>query len=166
MKKHLLTLALALFALSANAKRTQATLPTDPNLHVGKLPNGLTYYILRNNTPPNRANFYLAQCVGSLQESDNQRGLAHFLEHLCFNGTRHFPSNTLVAYLETLGLKFGQNINAYTGMERTVYHLNNVPTARVSALDSCLLALRDWACDISFSPEEINKERGVINEEW
>ena len=99
MKKNLLILALALFALSANAKRTQATLPTDPNLHVGKLPNGLTYYILRNNTPPNRANFYLAQCVGSLQESDNQRGLAHFLEHLCFNGTRHFPSNTLVAYL-------------------------------------------------------------------
>lgn len=104
MKKYLLILALALFALSANAKRTQATLSTDPNLHVGKLPNGLTYYILRNNTPPNRANFYLAQCVGSLQESDNQRGLAHFLEHLCFNGTRHFPSNTLVAYLETLGL--------------------------------------------------------------
>jgi peptidase, M16 family len=166
MKKYLLILALALFALSANAKRTQATLSTDPNLHVGKLPNGLTYYILRNNTPPNRANFYLAQCVGSLQESDNQRGLAHFLEHLCFNGTRHFPSNTLVAYLETLGLKFGQNINAYTGMERTVYHLNNVPTARSSALDSCLLALRDWVCDISLSPEEINKERGVINEEW
>jgi len=166
MKKYLLTLALALFALSANAKRTQATLPTDSNLHVGKLPNGLTYYILRNNTPPNRANFYLAQCVGSLQETENQRGLAHFLEHLCFNGTRHFPSNTLVAYLETLGLKFGQNINAYTGMERTVYHLNNVPTARASALDSCLLTLRDWACDISFSPDEINKERGVINEEW
>ena len=166
MKKYLLILALALFALSANAKRTQATLSTDPNLHVGKLPNGLTYYILHNNTPPNRANFYLAQCVGSLQESDNQRGLAHFLEHLCFNGTRHFPSNTLVAYLETLGLKFGQNINAYTGMERTVYHLNNVPTARSSALDSCLLALRDWVCDISLSPEEINKERGVINEEW
>ena len=166
MKKYLLSLALALFALSANAKRTQATLPTDPNLHVGKLPNGLTYYILRNNTPPNRANFYLAQCVGSLQETENQRGLAHFLEHLCFNGTRHFPSNTLVAYLESLGLKFGQNINAYTGMERTVYHLNNVPTARASALDSCLLALRDWACDISFAPEEINKERGVIREEW
>jgi len=89
MKKYLLILALALFALSANAKRTQATLSTAPNLHVGKLPNGLTYYILHNNTPPNRANFYLAQCVGSLQESDNQRGLAHFLEHLCFNGTRH-----------------------------------------------------------------------------
>ena len=166
MKKYLLILAFTLFALSANAKRTQATLSTDPNLHVGKLPNGLTYYILRNNTPPNRANFYLAQCVGSLQETENQRGLAHFLEHLCFNGTRHFPSNTLVAYLESLGLKFGQNINAYTGMERTVYHLNNVPTARASALDSCLLALRDWACDISFAPEEINKERGVIREEW
>ena len=166
MTRHLLALLLALLAFAANAKSKQETLPTDSNLYVRTLPNGLTFYILPNKTPAQRVNFYLAQRVGSLQEADSERGLAHFLEHLCFNGTRHFPANKLVAYLETLGLKFGKDINAYTGMERTVYHIDNVPTTRASALDSCLLALRDWACDVSFAPEEINRERGVVCEEW
>ena len=134
MKKYLLILALALFALSANAKRTQATLSTDPNLHVGKLPNGLTYYILRNNTPPNRANFYLAQCVGSLQESDNQRGLAHFLEHLCFNGTRHFPSNTLV---ERDSLRCTIDIHS---LHRTVT-LHNTFAGSVISITTCLAVI-------------------------
>ena len=165
MTRHLLALLFALLALAANAKGKQETLPTDSNLYVRTLPNGLTFYILPNKTPAQRVNFYLAQRVGSLQEADSERGLAHFLEHLCFNGTRHFPANKLVAYLETLGLKFGKDINAYTGMERTVYHIDNVPTTRASALDSCLLALRDWACDVSFAPEEINSERGVVREE-
>lgn len=141
-------------------------LPVDPNVRVGKLTNGLTYYIRHNNWPENRADFYIAQRVGSINEEESQRGLAHFLEHMCFNGTKNFPGDKLIHYLEGLGVKFGENLNAYTSVDETVYNICNVPTGRVSALDSCLLILHDWSHDLTLDPKEIDKERGVIHGEW
>ncbi len=143
-----------------------APLPVDSGTIVGKLPNGLTYYIRHNETPKGQADFYIAQNVGSALEEDNQRGLAHFLEHMCFNGTTNFPDNTLREWLESVGVKFGYNLNAYTSIDETVYNISNVPTARESVQDSCLLILHDWADDLTLAPAEIDKERGVIHEEW
>ena len=140
--------------------------PVDQNVKIGKLPNGLTYYIRHNEYPKGQADFYIAQKVGSMQEEDNQRGLAHFLEHMCFNGTKNFPGNQVVSWLESIGVKFGQNLNAYTSMEETVYNISNVPTERESVQDSCLLILHDWANDLLLADEEIDKERGVIHQEW
>ncbi len=141
-------------------------IPTDPDVRIGHLDNGLTYYIRHNETPKNSVDFYIAQRVGSVNEEENQRGLAHFLEHMCFNGTAHFPGNSLISYLETLGVKFGRNLNAYTSTDETVYNICEVPTARQSALDSCLLILRDWSHDLTLSDEDIDAERGVIEGEW
>ena len=141
-------------------------LPVDTAVRIGKLPNGLTYYIRHNEYPKGQADFYIAQNVGSILEEDNQRGLAHFLEHMCFNGTTNFPGSSLRDWLETIGVKFGANLNAYTGVDETVYNINNVPVARESVQDSCLLILHDWANDLTLDPKEIDKERGVIHEEW
>lgn len=148
------------------SERPTPPLPVDPNVRVGRLDNGLTYYLRYNKYPEHQADFYIAQKVGSIQEEENQRGLAHFLEHMCFNGTTHFPGNSLIRYLESLGVKFGEQLNAYTSIEQTVYNISNVPTARPSALDSCLLILHDWSNDLLLQTEEIDKERGVIHEEW
>ena len=141
-------------------------LPADPVLKTGKLKNGLTYYIHHNKTPEKRADFYIAQKVGSMQEEDAQAGLAHFLEHMAFNGTRNFPGKTMLDYLENNGVKFGTNINAYTSFDETVYYLSNVPTTNQNLLDSCLLVLHDWSCGILLEADELEKERGVIREEW
>ena len=141
-------------------------LPVDPQVRKGTLPNGLTYYIRHNEWPEQRACFYIAQNVGSMQEEDHQRGLAHFLEHICFNGTTHFPGNSLKTYLESIGVKFGADLNAYTAFDQTVYNIDNVPTTRETTIDSCLLILHDWSHDLLLLDEEIDKERGVINEEW
>lgn len=141
-------------------------MPVDTAVVVGKLDNGLTYYIRHNETPKGQADFYIAQKVGSVLEEDNQRGLAHFLEHMCFNGTKNFPGNGLIDWLESVGVKFGQNLNAYTSVDETVYNISSVPTARESVQDSCLLILHDWANDLLLDTDEINKERGVIHEEW
>ena len=141
-------------------------IPIDKNVRIGKLDNGLTYYIRKNNLPANRADFYIAQKVGSIQEEENQRGLAHFLEHMCFNGTTHFPGDALKQYLERIGVKFGENLNAYTAIDETVYNISNVPVKTPGAVDSCLLILHDWSNDLTLDPKEIDKERGVINEEW
>ena len=141
-------------------------IPVDKNVRIGKLDNGLTYYIRKNNLPANRADFYIAQKVGSIQEEANQRGLAHFLEHMCFNGTTHFPGDALKQYLERIGVKFGENLNAYTSIDETVYNISNVPVTTPGAIDSCLLILHDWSNDLTLDPKEIDKERGVINEEW
>lgn len=138
----------------------------DPAIRYGKLDNGLTYYIRHNEEPKDRANFYIAQKVGSVQEDDDQRGLAHFLEHMCFNGTEHFPGNAIVQYCERIGVKFGYNLNAYTSADETVYNINDVPTTSMDNIDSCLLILSDWADGLLLEPEEIDKERGVIHEEW
>ncbi len=140
--------------------------PVDPNVRIGTLPNGLTYYIRRNALPENRADFYIAQKVGSIQEEQNQLGLAHFLEHMCFNGTTNFPGDGLKQYLEKIGVKFGENLNAYTSIDETVYNISNVPVTVPGAIDSCLLILHDWSNDLTLEGEEIDKERGVINEEW
>ncbi len=153
-------------AIQAVAQKGVEQLPIDPSVRVGKLKNGLTYYIKHNEEPEKKVNFYIAQKVGSIQEEDNQRGLAHFLEHMCFNGTDHFPGKSLINYLETIGVKFGVNLNAYTSIEETVYNINDVPVESVGAIDSCLWILRDWADGLTLDGEEIDKERGVIHEEW
>ena len=140
--------------------------PVDPNVRIGKLENGLTYYIRHNAMPEKQADFYIAQKVGSILEEDNQRGLAHFLEHMCFNGTTNYPDNLLREYLETIGVKFGANLNAYTSIDETVYNISNVPVVRETVVDSCLLILHDWANDLTLDHEEIDKERKVIHEEW
>ena len=139
--------------------------PLDPNVRPGKLDNGLTYLIRHNEKPAQRANFYIAQKVGSILEEDTQRGLAHFLEHMAFNGLEHFPKKAMLDYMERNGVKFGTNVNAWTSFEQTVYMLNNVPTTNPGLVDSCLLVLHDWSSFISLEDDEIESERGVILEE-
>lgn len=162
MKKLTLTL-IATLMLSATMLAQQV--PFDPNVRRGKLENGLTYYIRHNEKPAQRANFYIAQKVGSILEEDDQQGLAHFLEHMAFNGTLNFPGKELLNYMECNGVKFGENVNAWTSIEQTVYMLTNVPTTNMGLVDSCLLVLHDWSSFISLEGEEIDKERGVILEE-
>ena len=165
MKKLTLTL-LAVLALSATTLAQQAMpVPFDQNVRRGKLENGLTYYIRHNEKPAQRANFYIAQKVGSILEEENQRGLAHFLEHMAFNGLEHFPKKAMLDYMERNGVKFGTNVNAWTSFEQTVYMLNNVPTTNPGLVDSCLLVLHDWSSFISLEDDEIENERGVILEE-
>lgn len=173
MKKILLLVTCVFMALGAKAQdeaamqqAMQQQLPLDPQTTVGMLPNGLTYYIRHNEYPKNQANFYIAQKVGSVLEEDDQRGLAHFLEHMCFNGTKNYPGNSIIKYLESIGVKFGAQLNAYTSIDETVYNINNVPTVREATIDSVLLILHDWSHDLTLDPKEIDKERGVIHEEW
>lgn len=165
LRKLCLFALLLLTAISAGAQM-MPPVPVDTAVTMGKLDNGLTYYIRYNNWPEKRADFYIAQRVGSIQENDDQRGLAHFLEHMCFNGTDNFKGNDLIRYCESIGVKFGTDLNAYTSIDQTVYNISNVPTQRQSALDSCLLILHDWADGLILDPVEIDKERGVIHEEW
>ena len=143
----------------------QSVLPIDPEVRVGKLDNGLTYYIRHNSKPAQRAEFYLATNVGAFQEEDDQDGLAHFLEHMCFNGTKNFPDKKLLEYLQSIGANFGRNINASTGFEQTQYMLNNIPIIREGIIDSCLLVLHDYSHYVTCDPKEIDAERGVILEE-
>ena len=164
IKSLILTLALA-FGFQAFAQMEQP-LPKDPAVRYGKLDNGLTYYIRHNELPKNRADFYIAQRVGSILENEEQRGLAHFLEHMCFNGTKNFPGNQIINYLEKNGVAFGGDLNAYTSIDETVYNIANVPTNRPELVDSCMLILHDWSGFVSLEGEEIDKERGVIHEEW
>lgn len=164
--KFLFLLIAGMMMVPTMASAQMPPVPVDQNVKIGKLPNGLTYYIRHNEYPKGQADFYIAQKVGSMLEEDNQRGLAHFLEHMCFNGTKNFPGNQVVSWLESIGVKFSQNLNAYTSMEETVYNISNVPTERESVQDSCLLILHDWANDLLLADEEIDKERGVIHQEW
>ena len=161
MKKYLLSLLMvAMFSLNCLAQ-----LPMDPNVRYGKLENGMTYYIRHNEKPANRADFYIAQKVGSVLEEENQRGLAHFLEHMAFNGTTNLPGMTLRNYLQSRGVKFGENLNAYTAIDETVYMVTNVQTDLPGLVDTCLLILHDWSSFIALEEEEIDNERGVILEE-
>lgn len=162
MKRLFLFLAAA---LSAAAVYGQTPLPDDPAVKTGKLENGLTYYIRHNDKPAQRAEFYLASDVGAFQEEDHQDGLAHFLEHMCFNGTKNFPEKAMLNWLQSIGAEFGRNINASTGFEQTQYMLNNIPIVRESIIDSCLLVLHDWSHFVTCDPAEIDAERGVILEE-
>lgn len=169
MRRFLLALA-AMLTLSVGSRTAMAQqipqLPLDSAVVAGTLPNGLSYYIRHNERPKGQADFYIAQRVGSILEAENQRGLAHFLEHMCFNGTTHFPGKNLITWLESIGVKFGYNLNAYTSIDETVYNISNVPVAREGVQDSCLLILHDWANDLLLLPEEIDAERAVIHEEW
>ena len=161
----LFLLLLPMICLAQVSLSDSALIPVDSTVRIGHLPNGLTYYIKYNNWPENRASFYLAQRVGSLQEEDNQRGLAHFLEHMCFNGSEHFPENRVDSFFESMGANDG--VNAYTSIEETVYNIDDIPTTiSQEKLDSCLLVLYDWANGLSLDSVEIEKERGVIHEEW
>ena len=142
------------------------SLPMDPAVRYGKLDNGLTYYISQNPQATEKAEFYIVQRVGSILEEEHQRGLAHFLEHMAFNGTKNFPGKSLITYLEGNGVRFGVDINAYTAFDQTVYSISNVPTQRTGLVDSCLLILHDWSGYITLDAEEIDAERKVIHEEW
>ncbi|WP_439184207.1 M16 family metallopeptidase [Carboxylicivirga taeanensis] len=143
-----------------------APVPIDPEIRTGVLENGLTYYIRSNQEPKERASFYIIQNVGGILEDDSQDGLAHFLEHMAFNGTEHFPGKGVISTLEKHGIAFGRNINAYTAQDETVYNISNVPVAPEGLIDTCLLVLHDWSNYLSLEEEEIDAERGVIAEEW
>jgi len=143
-----------------------APAPVDPAARIGKLANGMTYYIRHNEEPKERASFYIIQNVGALLENDDQNGLAHFLEHMAFNGTEHFPGKGIINTLEKHGVQFGRNINAYTSFGETVYNLSDIPVKHEGLIDTCLLVLNDWSDYLLLTDEEIDAERGVITEEW
>src|SRR5262249_12802572 len=140
-------------------------MPVDPAIVRAQLPNGLRYYVRANPKPEKRAELRLVVRAGSILEEDDQQGLAHVVEHMAFNGTRHFPKQETIAFLQSLGMRFGADVNAYTGFDETVFLLQ-VPTDRPGTLDRALLILEDWAHDVTFDPADIDKERGVITEEW
>ena len=165
MKKLILSTLMLALSLVATAQQPQA-LPIDSAVRVGKLENGLTYYIRHNEYPKQRAEFHIAQAVGATMEEDHQNGLAHFLEHMAFNGTEHFAGKGIIEYFESIGVNFGGNINAYTSLDETVYRLSEVPTIREGIIDSALLVMHDWACGLLLLEDEIDNERGVIREEW
>src|SRR6202012_1813809 len=159
--RFLFALGLAVTTISiTNAQ----TIPFDAAVRTGKLANGFTYYIRHNEEPKNRAVFYLVNKVGSVLESDDQRGLAHFMEHMSFNGTTHFPKNELVSYLQKAGVRFGADINAYTSFDETVYQLP-LPTDNPDVLKNGIEIMHDWAHGATLDPTEIDKERGVVLEE-
>ena len=167
MKKASALLLLMLVALGTGALMAQSLgpIPIDPEVRIGKLDCGLTYYIRHNDYPEHRVDFYIAQRVGSIQEEESQRGLAHFLEHMAFNGSEHFngPGNTINDFIHAQG---ASDLNAYTSIDETVYNINGIPSTLQSAIDSCLLVLKDWSGGLLLTDEEIDKERGVIHEEW
>ncbi|KUJ61418.1 hypothetical protein AR687_13360 [Flavobacteriaceae bacterium CRH] len=144
----------------------KTTIPLDKNVTTGKLSNGLTYYILHNEEPKDRASFYFVQNVGAILEDDNQNGLAHFLEHMAFNGTEHFKGKGIIKMLEKHGVSFGKDINAYTAQDETVYNISGVPATNETLIDSTLWVLHDWSGSLSLTNQEIDAERGVIREEW
>lgn len=174
MKRNLLFFCLLLTILSVSARQNrpqpdftnpETRIPVDPDVRTGRLDNGLTYYIRHNENPKGQADFYIIHNVGAIQENDSQQGLAHFLEHMAFNGTKNLPDKTLIEYLEKIGVKFGANLNAATSWDQTVYNIAEVPTSREGIIDSCLLILHDWSHFIALESEEIDSERGVIMEE-
>ncbi|MCD8317574.1 MAG: insulinase family protein [Paraprevotella sp.] len=141
-------------------------LPTDTNVYVGKLPNGITYYLRHNEEPKDRASFFIIRNAGALLENDDQDGLAHYLEHMAFNGSKNFPGNSLIFTLERHGISFCGNLNAYTTQNETVYNISDVPMTDESLIDTCLLILHDWSYYLTLDPKDIDEERGVITEEW
>ena len=161
----LLSCLVASQALFAQAK-LEDPLPQDPNTVVGKLPNGITYYLRHNAEPKGQASFYIIRNAGALLEEDNQDGLAHFLEHMAFQGTKNFPGKGIISTMERHGVAFGRDVNAYTTQNETVYNLSSVPTENPALLDTCLMILHDWSYYLTLSEEEIDAERGVISEEW
>jgi zinc protease len=167
IRSFLILVAILLFSVITKAQTDLTkSAPLDPEVRTGKLNNGLTYFIRKNKEPEKRASFYIIQNVGAILENDDQNGLAHFLEHMSFNGTLHFPDKGIISGLEKHGVGFGSNINAYTGFDETVYNLSDVPVNEPYLIDSCLLILNDWSHYLTLSDKEIDLERGVIAEEW
>lgn len=167
MKKYLSLLAGLIMACGTTNAQELNTIPQDSSIVKGVLPNGMTYYIRHNEEPKERASFYIIQNVGAVLENDEQNGLAHFLEHMAFNGTQHYPEKGILDYLEGYGVKFGENINAYTAQDQTVYMLKDIPVlASEGLIDSTLLILNDWSNYLLLDEKEIDAERGVISEEW
>jgi zinc protease len=162
--RHLTVLLLAILAMPA--MKAQETIQNDPETTIGRLENGLTYYLRHNTENKGCADFYIIHNVGALQEEDNQNGLAHFLEHMAFNGTERYPDKTILNFLEKDGVRFGYNVNAYTSRTETVYNISAVPQVRESFVDSVLFVLHDWSCAISCEQDALDAERGVISEEW
>lgn len=166
MKRLFLFVVAVITAASVSAQfNPMQPIEADKDVRVGKLENGLTYYIRHNEKPKGQAHFYILHDVGAIQEDDNQQGLAHFLEHMAFNGTKNLPGKQLINYLESVGVKFGYNLNAGTSWDYTEYQLRDVPTSRQAIVDSALLILHDWSHFIALKPAEIDSERGVIKEE-
>uniref|UniRef100_UPI003FD82FB2 M16 family metallopeptidase n=1 Tax=Alistipes putredinis TaxID=28117 RepID=UPI003FD82FB2 len=165
--KRFILLLITLFAMTNVMAQLQPDMPipADKEVRVGRLENGMTYYIRHNEKPKGQASFYIFHHVGAVQEEDSQQGLAHFLEHMAFNGTKNLPGKKMIEYLERNGVKFGADLNAYTSYDETCYNLDNVPTANPATIDTALLILHDWSQFISLEPQEINNERGVIMEE-
>lgn len=166
VNRYIMAVALCVMTIVATAQNVEQ----DKSIRTGVLSNGLTYYIKHNSFLPNTADFYLAQRVGSILEEPHQRGLAHFLEHMAFNGSQSFPPNGenlgMVKWCERVGIKFGVNLNAYTSIDQTVYNISSVPVQQKGVLDTCLLILHDWSGFLTLDPKEIDKERGVVTEEW
>src|SRR6266571_7574409 len=161
-------LALSVAGAQTQLVRAQALtdpMPVDQQITIGKFANGMRYYIRRNKKPEKRAELRLVVKAGSVLEDDDQQGLAHLVEHMAFNGTTHFPKNDIISFMQSLGMRFGADINAYTSFDETVYMLT-VPTDKPEMMDRALLILEDWAHNLSFDPTEIEKERGVVMEEW
>jgi len=165
----ILFIAVIAFLLTACASVSPvgegAPLAYDAAVTSGALDNGLSWHVLRNPEPANRIYLRLAVRAGSAMEDDDQKGVAHLIEHMAFNGTEHFAKNELVDYFETIGMVFGPEVNAYTSFDETVYMLE-IPADDPAILERSLLVLRDWACSVAFAPEELEKERGVVVEEW
>ena len=165
MKRFLLpVLLIALTVCGCN--RDNKKIPVSDKVLTGKLSNGLTYYVRHNEEPKERASFYIIQNVGAILENDDQNGLAHFLEHMAFQGTENFPDKGIIETLQRHGVSFGGNINAYTAQNETVYNISAVPTTDVTLVDTCLMVLHDWSHYLTLDKEEIDGERGVISEEW
>ncbi|MEL1255920.1 insulinase family protein [Flavobacterium sp. DGU38] len=166
MTKKNILFGMLLLSFHGAFSQFKTTIPLDKNVTTGKLKNGLTYYILHNEEPKDRASFYFVQNVGAILEDDNQNGLAHFLEHMAFNGTEHFKGKGIIKMLEKNGVTFGKDINAYTAQDETVYNISTVPVTNEKLIDSTLWVLHDWSGSLSLTNEEIDAERGVIREEW
>ena len=156
---------LSTFFVGAQNLELDAKIPEDPNVSKGVLENGMTYYVRSNAEPQNRAELFLVVKAGSIDEDEDQLGLAHFCEHMAFNGTKNFPKHELINYFESIGMEFGPEINAYTSFDETVYMLK-VPLDNPEYMEKGLQVLYDWACQVTDSDEEIDKERGIIHEEW
>jgi len=152
-------------ATSAAQDALTQVIAVDPQVRVGRLPNGLQYFVRANALPQGRAELRLVVNAGSVLEDDDQRGLAHFVEHMSFNGTQHFPGQDVAAFIQALGMRFGAHVNAHTSFDETVYQLQ-VPTDNRAVIDRSLLIMEDWARNVSFEPAEVEKERGVVLEEW
>ncbi len=165
--KKLIILAVALFVATGVMAQLNPMepIPADKDVRVGKLSNGMTYYIRHNEKPKGQADFYIHSDVGAIQEADDQQGLAHFMEHMAFNGIKSMPGKSMIEYLEKIGVKFGANLNAGTSWDKTQYLITDVPTSREGIIDSALLILHDWSHFVVARPEEVDSERGVIMEE-